>query len=633
MTSAQLQIIRGSILSWFRPIPIITASQWVEENIVIPAPQTQSPGPFSFSGREYLRELVDFFSAPFLTDEVAVMGSQSAKTTGLMAGLGYIIANAPTTCLWVAPSRDLVRSFSKTRWQPIVHATPALAAMVPRGAKRHDFAADEQQLGGSVINFVGANSPGNLASRPVRVVILDETDKFPSSPKGEADAANLADQRAKAMASPKRVKTSTPTASDGIVWQAFLQGDRRRYQVPCPHCGKRVILGWSKAFQTLPVLGCEAWMRWDKEAKMSDGSWDLARVRSSARCECPHCGGHIREDHKTRMVREGLWVPTVASASTYRSRHLPSLYASSPDTSMGSMAVRFLQAHGSLMGLQGFVNGDLAEPWESQDKRGERTEIILGEGADALPGVPVRILTVDVQQTTPHFYLVARDWVDGGHSRLVWAGTVDEWDRIRERQVDLGVDDHRVLIDSGYDSMNVYSRCFAWGKLSPGGPGQKPIHIGWTPAKGRDGTATWKDKAKQPRVYGMGWAAAADQTRRLPLIEFAADAALDILTTLRAGEKRSHGIRWEVPAPAAHDAYWDQLDAKRKVTRYAARTGKVIHEWQKRSRRAPDHYLDCEVMQVIAAMVHRKLQWSVTEDEKENEKAEVEKREYELRPA
>jgi predicted RNA-binding Zn-ribbon protein involved in translation (DUF1610 family) len=612
--------IRSDILNWFREIPKGNASEWVVKNIVIPAPQTQSPGPFSFAGREYLIELVDFFSHPFLTDECAVFGSQSAKTTGMMAGLGYIIANAPSTCLWVAPSRDLVRSFSKTRWQPIVHASPALAAMVPTGAKRHDFAADEQQLGGSVVNFVGANSPGQLASRPVRVVILDETDKFPSNPRGEADAANLADQRTKAMASPKRVKTSTPTASDGLVWQAFLQGDRRRYQVPCPHCGKRVILGWSKTFQTLPLVGIEAWMAWDNEAKRQDGTWDFERVRNSARCECPHCGGHIREDHKTRIVREGVWVPTATSSSTYRSRHLPSLYASTPETSFGAMAVRFLQAKASMQGLQGFVNGDLAEPWESQDSRQERTEIILRGDADPLPGAPMRIMTVDCQQTSPHFYYVIRDWVGGGHSRLVWAGTVEEWESIREKQLSYGVIDTGTFIDSGWDTLNVYANCLRWGKPAFGGVGQLPIHIGWSPMKGREGTATWKRADGIPRIYGRGNAAQTGKPIQLTLFEFASDSVLDLLASLRGGEAKSNGVRWEVPDAVAHDEYWRQMDSKRKVARFTARTGRVVHEWAKRSKHSADHYLDCEVMQVVAAMIHAQLGWSVKRDgESENE--------------
>lgn len=603
------------ILDWFRPVPTITASRWAEENLVIPPPQTQRPGLFSFAGCEYSREWVDFFSDPFLTDVTIVSGSQSGKTTALQAGLAYIVANSPSPCLWVAPSRDLVRSFSRTRWQPIVRSTPALASMIPTGAKRHDFASDEQQLGGSTLNFVGANSPSQLASRPVRVCVLDETDKFPSNPKGEADAANLADQRTKAMAMAKRIKTSTPTTSDGLVWQHFLLGDQRRFHVPCPHCSKPVVLAWSAAFQTMPKAGCEAWIKWDTEAKREDGSWDYDRVFGSARCECPHCGGHVTESDKTRIKRAGQWIATSRAPSNQRSYHLPSLYASSPETTLGALAVRFLKEKASLMGLQGFVNGNLAEPWESQDTRAERTEIIISDAGNQLPGTPVRVLTVDCQQTSPHFYAVARDWTDGGHSRLVWAGTVDDWEALRDEQMRLGVEDRRVVIDSGWNTLTVYAECLRWGKRAPGQMGQKPVSIGWTPAKGREGEATWKDKAKLPRIYGLGWAAMTDQTARLPLIEFASDSAMDVLASLRSGKADSHGIRWEVDATAAHEEYWRQLDAKRKVAAYTARTGKVKYEWRKRSKHYPDHYLDCEIMQVIAAMIHVKLVWRAQNDD------------------
>lgn len=613
MTASQFNRIRSAILSWFRPVPTITASKWAEEHLVIPGPQTQRPGPLSFSGVEYARELVDFFSDPWLTDETAVWGSQSGKSNALMAGLGYIVANAPSGILWVGPSRDLVGSFSKNRWQPIVRSSPELAQLVPTGSKRHDYATFEQQLGGSVINFVGANSPGQLASRPARVVVLDETDKFPSNPKGEADAADLADQRTKAMASAKRVKTSTPTTTDGLVWQHFLLGDQRRYQVPCPHCDKRIILAWSNAFQTLPVAGNEAWIAWDKEAKRADGSWDFDRVFTSARCECPHCGGHFTEGHKTRAVRAGVWVPAARCSANHRSHHLPSLYASGPETTLGALAVKFLREKSSLMGLQGFVNGALAEPWESQDKRSERTEIILRDAAPPLPGQPVRILTVDCQQTSPHFYLVARDWTDGGHSRLVWAGTEETFDAIRDRQTALGVADNRTILDSGYDTLNVYRECLRWGLAAQAGHGALPVHIGWAPAKGRDGAATWKDKAKTPRIFGIGWGALTDPGRRLPLLEFSSDAALDVLATLRSGVTKANGIRWEIPADAGHEEYWRQLDAKHRRTRFTKATGKVVTEWVKRSHHYPDHYLDCEIMQVIAAMVHGKLVWKVDE--------------------
>src|SRR5205809_3569654 len=60
-------------------------------------------------------------------------------------------------------------------------------------------------------------------------------------------------------------------------------------------------------------------------------------------------------------------------------------------------------------GLQVFVNGDLAEPWTNQESSGERLEIIVGDDAPPVAGA-VPILTVDHQESTPHFWYVVRAW-------------------------------------------------------------------------------------------------------------------------------------------------------------------------------------------------------------------------------
>ena len=188
----------------------------------------------------------------------------------------------------------------------MVKVSPSLTSLMPTGsAKRTGMTLLQQEFGTSLVNFVGSNSPANLASRPARVAIMDEVDKFPKEVRNEADAVNLAEQRTKSFTNPLRVKASTPTEEDGLIWQEFLKGDQRRYQVPCPLCRKPVVFAWSEQFCVMPRLGCEAWVSWDSTAKRSDGSWDLDRVARSAHAVCPHCGGDIPDSAKTRMIREG----------------------------------------------------------------------------------------------------------------------------------------------------------------------------------------------------------------------------------------------------------------------------------------------------------------------------------------
>lgn len=603
MNKEQLQDLRQILLSALAPLPSGSVSDWCAANVTIPPPQTQEPGPMLFDGREYLLDVLQDFADPTVTDSVSCFGSQSGKTTALMGGVAWSIVNDPTGILWVMPSMGLAQSFSETRWQPMVLASDVLEALVPRGVRRHDFKKTQQQLGSSIVNFIGSNSPSNLASRPARLVILDEVDKFDEGGRGEADAVNLAEQRTKSFSNPKRIKTSTPTLDCGLIWQEFLKGSQERYQVPCPHCSKFVVLCWSKSFTVFKLTGNEAFVQWDKEARLDDGGWDLERVERSAHCVCPFCGGEIEDGHKTRMVRDGRWVATNASAAvSFRSRHLPSLYASSPETSFGKLAVKFLQAKRSLMGLQGFINGDLAEPYVSQDTVGQRTELVRASIDATVEAKP--LMTVDCQAVAPYFWYVVRSWCGNGSSTAIDAGSLDTFEEVRAKQLEHGVDDCGVMVDSGYGARSdseVYRHCASFGEILQQAAG-RAIHLGWMPSKGFSSRKRWKDpntglmlpyiaRAIDPFV-----GTAQQGLVEMALLEYAGDAYKDILQELR-----KPGQMWAVLQSVSTEEYWRHMEGEMKKAVFNRTNGRTTHQWVTRSKTWPNHMFDCEVMQVALA--------------------------------
>lgn len=616
MTKRQRERLSRIFSAWFRPRPKITASEWACRNFVLSANEGRGQGPFSLAGREYLREIIDTFSDPWIEDVAACLGTQIGKTASIQAGVAYLVANDPCGVLWVLPNREEVRGFSGERWLNNVRATPELRALIPTGSKRFDFAKSAQQLGGSLINFAGSNAPAGLAGRPKRVVILDEMEKFPPQTRGgEAGSIALACMRTKDAAFPKRVRTSSPAMIDGPGWQELLKGDVRRRNLPCPGCQKLVVLAWSKDATELPILGNEAWVRWDAEAKRESGTWDLDRVDRSTRFECPFCGHHIREESKTVLDRSGVWVPTQPAPKTWRSYHLPSWYAPSPSTRFGLMAVGFLQAKSSLEGLHGWINGNAAEPWTGHAESTRRTEIILTSDAPPVAAETVRIMTVDCQQTSPHFYWVARDWdaKGSGASRLVEAGHCEGWEDLREIQLRLAVGDIWLGIDSGWQATRVYQECLRWGELRRV-PGAKPINIGWLPMKGRPGDWVAKDpKTKQRRLWGLASAALENSTVDLRVLEFSGDQMWQILHQLRKPDG-THGIRWEVgcAVPEGKNGYWSQLDSKFQFEQQNRRTGRVVTEIRRHKGRQ-DHWLDCELEQLAFASMRKLLPWSANQ--------------------
>lgn len=602
MPSEQANQLLELARSHFQPKPKESVSQWCESHIYIPAPQTEWEGLVRFHGREYCREFIDDFGREEISDEVACFGSQTGKTTAITCGVAWCIINDPCGVLWVMPNTDLCRSFSETRWIPILRASRELAALIPEGTERHSFKTAQQQIGSAVINFVGSNSPANLASRPARRVILDEVDKFDEGGRGEADAVNLAEQRTKSFTNAQRFKVSTPTMQHGLIWQEFLKGDRRRYFMPCIHCGKEVLFSWSKAYTVLSLTGKEAFVVWDKEARKPDGTWDLARVEQSARAECPHCGGHILDGHKTAMVRNGVWRPTAEAPSSFRSRHLSSLYASTPETGFGKMAVKFLQAKQSLLGLQGFINGDLAEPYVMQETIQARAEVVTPESLEKPGEKWIRFLAVDVQQRAPFFWWVVRSWNMEGDSEGIASGYSSTWEDIRDIQLKHQVDDQDVLIDSGFDANKVYDACLKYSVR------EDRFIRGWVPCKGFERGDKWKDEAtgielpyqlhnkREPYPKGPLFG-----IYKAEQFNFDGQYFKDLLMALREGRG---GYKWRVGKGCASEEYWRHLNSKERKERTDNRTGKKTLVWELRAQSMADHLDDCEVMQVAWAALH-----------------------------
>ena len=587
---------------FFSPFENSVPSEWCLKTLVFDEPGNR--GPFTIAGREYILEPLNDWANSNIEDCACVFGSQTGKTTMLMAGAAWVAVNDPCGLLWVMPSIHLAQSFSETRWLPMLKRSRETSLLIPKGAQRHDFKKLQQQLGASIINFVGSNSAANLASRPARRVVLDEVDKFDMGGGSEADAVNLAEQRTKGQVFPQRWKVSTPSVFEGLIWQEFLKGDQRRYFLPCPSCQKHIVFAWSPSFSVLPKCGAESFVQWDKEARKPDGTWDLGRVEKSARIVCCFCGQSIHDGQKTAMVRAGEWRPTAPASAGFRSRHLSSLYASTPSTTFGKLAVKFLQSKQSVLGLQGFINGDLAEPMMSQDSSSERVEVVkrsVEVGSDV-----AQLITVDCQQKAPHFWAVKRTWKDGESQGLDYI-KCDHWDELEAFQRSTKVPDAAVLIDSGFGAKSdaeVYRNCAEHCEMAVEPQIGMQFGVGWMPAKGMVGRKRWRDKEtglyvpyfRRPIDPYLGTANAGKC--RLDLFEFAADYYKDLLHALRNGEGK---MNWAVTEGLATEEYWRHMDGQIKTRVENRATGSVFWRWQLRHRHWPDHLFSCEVMQVAFA--------------------------------
>lgn len=400
--------------------------------------------------------------------------------------IGFAIDQDQGSMLYVLPTDMLAKDICKGRFRNFILACDILR-------ERFDSQHSEIQrlfFPGMEIAFVGANSPSQLSSRPVRYVFFDECDKFPLRAGNDADPFKLAAERTKAFYRNKLVEVSSPTLDSGYIWQSWLEADvKKRYYVPCPHCNRLFVLKLQH-------------IRWPRELNELSAPMRRKRVAETAWLECPYCSGKILDSHKYMMLLAGEWLPVEYSkehddwlpAKTYaeRPRHvaynLSSIY--SPWLTFGAVAKEFLSSKDAPERLMNFINGWLGEPWINQSAK-LRSDIVLErqihyERGTVPQGIMMLTAAVDVQKD--HFWWSIYGWGEGTTARLIdfggGPGICETWadvETVLERefmQPESG-EQYRIyfaLVDSGYRTDEVYEFC--------------QDHPGLTaPSKGLDGTS------------------------------------------------------------------------------------------------------------------------------------------------
>jgi len=191
---------------------------------------------------------MDVASDSDTTEIVVQAGSQLGKTELLLNVIGFHVAHDPAPILVVQPTghKGMAETFSKDRLAPMLRDTPCLKGKVKDPRSRDSGNTTLQKVfPGGRISIIGANSPSQLASRPIRIVLLDEVDRFPNSSGSEGDPIELARKRAATFWNRKIIMVSTPTNKDAsVVEDRYLASDQRKFHAVCEHCDAPQVLAW-----------------------------------------------------------------------------------------------------------------------------------------------------------------------------------------------------------------------------------------------------------------------------------------------------------------------------------------------------------------------------------------------------
>jgi phage terminase large subunit GpA-like protein len=325
--------------------PKQTVSQWADAKRYIAAGTGPEAGRWRTDRTPYLRGPMDALADADIETVVLMMSSQVGKTEVLINAACYFIDQDPSPQMLVLPSLELADSFSTKRFTPTIEASPSLLDRIgPQSQRTTSNTIREKSYPGGDIVFAGANSPSSLASRPRRVVMLDEIDKYKANIGDDGDPIRQAFQRTQNFWNRKRLLASTPTLEGLSVIDAwFKRSDQRQFECPCHACGSFQALEWEQ-------------VKWQR------GKPDTARY------VCEHCEAEWDQRQVYLAVRHGHWVAQAPYTGVAGFRCW-AIY--SPWVGMADLAAEWEDAEGKPTEEQTFVNLKLGRPYNPT--RGAKT--------------------------------------------------------------------------------------------------------------------------------------------------------------------------------------------------------------------------------------------------------------------
>ena len=202
-------------VSVLKPPPELTLSQWADRYRMLSPEASAEPGRWHTDKAPYQREIMDAIGDPHVRKVVIMSAAQIGKTDAFILNtIGYYMDYAPAPMLVMQPTLDMGQTFSKDRLAPMLRDTPELRGLVDIKSRYAGNTILKKNFPGGHITIVGANSATGLASRPIKVLLADEVDRYPKTAGTEGDPLSLAQKRQTTFWDKKTVMVSTPVIKD-----------------------------------------------------------------------------------------------------------------------------------------------------------------------------------------------------------------------------------------------------------------------------------------------------------------------------------------------------------------------------------------------------------------------------------
>lgn len=440
-----------------KPPPRMTVSQWADEYRQLPR-ESAEPGRYKTSRVPYFKPVMDAFTDNRISRIAVKASSQTGKSELLLNIVGRTVHLDPATLMIIQPNLFEAEDFSKSRLSRMIQETAVLKPLfyADKTARTPNETILSKFFKGGRVILVGANSTSGLASRPIKILLCDEVDRYPPATK-EGDPIDLAAKRTSTYFDAKVALFSTPTVKGrSRIDIEYELGTQEEWRHVCPNCGSVELL-------TYQQMNC------DYELKENSAGVRMAIVRS-VKWRCPSCGEFF--DERTMRQAEQLYIAQNAPALANGVRSFFVNGFASPWLKWTELMREWLEARGNpnreavvmntRFGLSYEMPGEF-EDAQLVDKREQYSAAIPDAALILTAGVDVQANRLEYAVygfNAKEVFGICADVIRGEPTNLAtWTELDRRLDATFTKADGTKLKIARTFIDSGFSTDHVYNYC------------------------------------------------------------------------------------------------------------------------------------------------------------------------------
>jgi phage terminase large subunit GpA-like protein len=436
--------------------------------------------------------------------------TQIMKTELLLNVIGYVAHLDPSPILLLEPKDEMAQAFSKERIAPMITSSPVLKKLMGDKVTRNaEDTISNKKFPGGFLAMASAGSPTNLAMRAIRVVLMDEIDKYETTKEG--DPVTLAEERTSTFRdSAIKIRACSPTWEEtSRIYRSWLESDQRLPFVCCPHCNHEQTLdffrhvhwektgedgthrpetaaiycescgaAWTEA-QRLTLMTTKHAIRWkqtrpfvcdcaedtatERQVPLDERRWEWDEHNRVGYAVCKHCGKRGVSNHHAGFQASKLY---------------------SPFTSVVALVTQWLEAKKDPDTKQTFYNTQLGIPFRAEVEKEANHHALAARAEPEWPVLPEGVVALTLgcdvqgggQANLGRLEYEIVGWGEGEESWSIKAGVIigdptqpEPWDALDKVLLApyrhaLGMDLHimAACVDSGgHNTQDVYRFCRA----------------------------------------------------------------------------------------------------------------------------------------------------------------------------